>query len=330
MHILVVKIGAAGDVLRTTCLLPGLKKKYPQSKIDWLTESAHEDILVGNPYINVIFLIDALPRNFRGRLYDLIINIDEEPDVCHLISQLKTKKLIGAYLKNGLVTYTKEADVKFDMSRISKLGLIKADKLKKSNRKTYQEMCFEMLDMPFKGEKPYIYISKSEHLFAKKFAEAHGIKENDEVIAISSSAGHKWPNKRLSIEETRKLIKIIYKIKPGAKILLLGGPNEAVRNSEIHSQMPHVINPGCHHPIKRFAALLNLCSTLITSDSFAMHIGITLDKKVIVFFGPTSPYEIELYGKGKKILPKSGCLGCFKPVCKIPLKFDIEAIARAI
>lgn len=330
MRILIVKIGAAGDVLRTTALLPGLKQKYPQSHIDWLTETAQHDILTGNPDIDTIFRIDALPYTFKHRAYDIVINLDEEPDACHVISSIKTKRIIGTYLKDGNIRYSPSSAPRFDMSRISKFGITHADRLKKKNRKTYQEMCYEMLGIPFQKQRPSIHITPNDRTFAAQFASTHGIQADNLVIGISSSAGPRWPNKRLSISETIRLIRLLHKRKPKAKLLLLGGPGEAVRNSEIHSQCPTTIDTGCHHSIKRFAALIGLCSTLITSDSFPLHIATALSKRVVAFFGPTSPWEIELYENGKKILPKSGCVACFKPKCIVPLKYDIQSIARAV
>ena len=35
--ILIIKLGALGDVIRTTSILKGLKEKYPNCKIDWVT-----------------------------------------------------------------------------------------------------------------------------------------------------------------------------------------------------------------------------------------------------------------------------------------------------
>ena len=39
MKILLVKLGALGDVLRTTPLLTALKAKYPASKVHWIVEA---------------------------------------------------------------------------------------------------------------------------------------------------------------------------------------------------------------------------------------------------------------------------------------------------
>lgn len=53
--ILIVKIDQMGDVLFSTMLLPLIKEKYHQSKIDYLINKKAEQILIANPYINNIY-----------------------------------------------------------------------------------------------------------------------------------------------------------------------------------------------------------------------------------------------------------------------------------
>ena len=48
MEILIIKLGAIGDVIRTTSILPGLKSKYDDCKIDWITKDESQDILKNN------------------------------------------------------------------------------------------------------------------------------------------------------------------------------------------------------------------------------------------------------------------------------------------
>ncbi|MBI4453993.1 lipopolysaccharide heptosyltransferase I, partial [Candidatus Woesearchaeota archaeon] len=43
MKILVIKLGAIGDVIRTTTILHGLKAKYKNCKIDWITKKESYD-----------------------------------------------------------------------------------------------------------------------------------------------------------------------------------------------------------------------------------------------------------------------------------------------
>ncbi|MBI2660063.1 lipopolysaccharide heptosyltransferase I, partial [Candidatus Woesearchaeota archaeon] len=45
MDILVIKLGALGDVIRTTAILPGLKARYKSCRIDWVTKKGSSDFL---------------------------------------------------------------------------------------------------------------------------------------------------------------------------------------------------------------------------------------------------------------------------------------------
>ena len=58
MDILIIKLGAIGDVIRTTAILHGLKVKYKNYIIDWVTKKECFDILKNNSLINYIYLID--------------------------------------------------------------------------------------------------------------------------------------------------------------------------------------------------------------------------------------------------------------------------------
>jgi len=67
---------------------------------------------------------------------------------------------------------------------------------------------------------------------------------------------------------------------------------------------------GTENPLRHFAALVDLCDVLVTGDTLALHIGIALRKRLVAYFGPTSDAEIDLYGRGEKVLPTRPC-GCY-------------------
>src|SRR3989339_351390 len=133
MKILIVKLAAIGDVLRTTSLLPGLVKKYPGAAIDWLTSKSGNEILLNNPLIRKVFTWEER-ENIDG--YDLVIGLEDDREVADYVSSVRSENVIGAYSKNEKVIYTPSAW--FDMSLISKYGIEEANRLKKLNRKTYQ------------------------------------------------------------------------------------------------------------------------------------------------------------------------------------------------
>jgi heptosyltransferase-2 len=84
---------------------------------------------------------------------------------------------------------------------------------------------------------------------------------------------------------------------------------------------------GGIHSLRNFAAVVNQCSVVVSSDSLAMHFAIATGRRLVVFFGPTSAAEIELYGLGTKVYPKMDCLVCYKKKCDIkPSCMDLLGI----
>ena len=62
-----------------------------------------------------------------------------------------------------------------------------------------------------------------------------------------------------------------------------------------------------------FCYLLNLSNVVVTGDTIALHIAISLEKNIISFFGPTPHQEVDLFGLGKKFVRKElDCLNCYE------------------
>ncbi len=332
MNILIIKLAAIGDVIRTTSILPGLKEKYQSSKIDWITKKESFDILKNNNLIKKTYLIENDINGIKDNEYGLIINLDDDLDACKLVSNIKSKNIIGAYLDNENRTYTKDSAPWFDMGLISKFRKEKADQLKAQNKKTYQEIMYEILDLNYKKQEPILILNNNE--FANTFSKNNNIKNEDLVIGINTGAGGRWQDKKLSVEQTAELINKLNNENingENIKLLLFGGPEEKDRNQKIMDLVKtKIIDAGCDNSLMDFASLVNLCNILITSDSLAMHIGTALKKKIVCFFAPTSPQEIELYNRGIKIIPKKGCVCCYKSKCDIPPQWNINEFVNAI
>ena len=334
MDILIIKLGAIGDVIRTTSILPGLKGKYPDSKIDWVTKKESSDILKNGTLINKLFLIDNnAEKDIVRKEYDFVINLDDDNNACMISSKIKHKTIIGAYMENGKRVYTENSSPWFDMGLISKFGKEKADELKAKNKKTYQQIMYEILGLGYKKQEPILILDKKELDFGKRFAEKDNIKNNDLVIGINTGAGGRWQDKKLSIEETAELIdKLNNKLRnKTATLLLFGGRKEKKKNEKIKNMAKtKIIDAGCNNSLMEFASLVNLCNILITSDSLALHIGTALKKKIVCFFYPTSESEIEVYGRGIKIIGKGKSYCSYETKCKYPPEWDIDEIVNAV
>ena len=186
MKILLIKLGATGDVVRTTTLL-----NIFEAELHWLTSDNNMILLNGIPRIE-----KCIPWSKKNILvnidYDLVINLEDSLEAAHLSNEIKYKELFGAYSnKSDKLTYTAGSKEWFDLSLISTFGKEKADELKLKNRKTYQEMIFKGLGYTFNGEKYFLPEPTKTNL------------KGD--IAISPKAGSVWPMKNWAYYEELKL-----------------------------------------------------------------------------------------------------------------------------
>lgn len=327
MNILIIKLGAIGDVIRTTSILPGLKAKYKNCRIEWVAKKESFDVLKNNNLVAKI----CLAGNALNKKYGLVISLDDDFEACELASKANSKKIIGAYIGDNQKTYSKDSALWFDMGLISRFGKRKADALKAKNKRAYPEIMYKILGLNYRKQEPVLILNKSELNFGKVFAQKHNIKKTDIVIGINTGAGGRWEDKKLSIEKTAELIDKLNNQIKNVKLLLFGGPEEVERNEKIKGLVKtNTIDAGCNNSLMEFSSLVNLCGIIVTSDSLALHIGVALKKKIVVFFCPTSPSEIELYQRGIKIIPKIGCICCYKPRCDIPPQYSVDEIVKAV
>jgi len=312
-RILIVKLAAIGDVLRTTPLLTGLKKAYPQSHITWVVDKEAYPLLKNNPLIDRL-----LPYEFanlfplESESFDLVIGLEKEARGAALVSKVKAqeKKGFGLSEVGNVYPLNKGSDYAF------LLGL--DDHLKfYQNKKTYPELIFEMADLPYHKEEYLLSLSPEDEKFAAEFAQQAGLKKGEVIVGLNTGAGDVFANKAWTIEGYGELIKKLQK-EPTVRILLLGGPKEQERNAaimEIYGQT--VIDTGCHNTLTQFAALINLCHIIVTGDTTALHLGIALKKYVVAIFGPTCAQEIELYGRGEIVKTSLPCGPCYRRRCAI-------------
>jgi ADP-heptose:LPS heptosyltransferase len=147
MHILIIKLGATGDVVRTTPLL----EKFACG-ITWITAARNTTLLEGVRE-NLRCLSWEQRQLAAKESYDLVINLEDTLESGEFVRCLKYDRLFGAILETGdRLAYTDDSRDWFDLSLISRFGKQTADRLKLENRRTYQDMIFSGLGFRFNGE----------------------------------------------------------------------------------------------------------------------------------------------------------------------------------
>jgi heptosyltransferase II len=149
MKTLIIKLGALGDVMRTTVLLNVI-----DGEIYWLTKKDAEDLLRSKK-IKRRFFVDSGQdvEEMNSIKFDRVISLDEEPKALDILKSLSYDEIVGIFSdNNGKIDYTDDSKYWFDMSLSSKFGKRRADELKKLNRKSVPQILIEMLGFKWKGQ----------------------------------------------------------------------------------------------------------------------------------------------------------------------------------
>ena len=308
--ILIIKLDAIGDVLRTTSLLHAIKDKYPISHITWLTKSASKDIFKNNPLVDNLLFFEDPHLSFRllTEVFDLLLHPDTSPTSAAIAAATRTKERRGYIMDNiGKV-------IPVDDKGIEWLEMGAFDQMKKTNTKSYQQIIHEILDLDYKKGEIIINLEESEKDFKNRFYSANHLDQYEFIIGINTGASHRWRFKQWRHEGYKELISILGK-RNDIGVLLYGGNEEKEMNQNLKDNFPNVIDTGSKNSLREFFALTDLVDIMITGDTMALHAATALKKKVICLFGPTSSNEIEDYGRVRKIIPDMGCLVCYKQNC---------------
>ncbi|MEK6872566.1 MAG: glycosyltransferase [Nanoarchaeota archaeon] len=339
MKILIIKIGALGDVVRTSFIAQALRDKYKKfnPRIFWLTDKKAKPLFINNLYIEKVIIDSEFNReNLKKESFDLIINLEEDRIYSELISYFKCKKL-GFFLMDNKIVPSQTAKEWYDMSLLgdktiidSELGKIsKNDYLKRTCKKTHRQLMSEVVEIKnWKKYEPFLRLSNYQIKKAEEFKKRYNIG-NEIVLGLVLGGADRWP-KSLPIDLSAKLIDKIYK-KFKCKIILFGGSNEVERNKEIMSlSNSPVIDAGTGNDLIDFPALISVCNYVIATDSLGLHIALALKKKNICLIGPTPKNEKETFGHGKIILAKSDCSECMQKDCKSMEKISLEEVIKAL
>ncbi|MBU1125811.1 MAG: hypothetical protein KKC84_07275, partial [Candidatus Omnitrophica bacterium] len=258
---LIIKLGALGDVVRTTPLLRVL-----QAEVYWVTHRQAIPLLPASGFgLSGIFDIEEARERLSSFSFDIVLSLDEAPQAARLASTVTKRMLIGCYEDaSGKISYTQSSSEWFDMGLASQRGKEEADRLKKKNTRSYQDIIFSMFNKTFEAQ---------EYVLNPAFTQ--NISPVPKTIGIESRAGSRWPSKRWDRYEQL-----------GTRLRQEG---LSVRFFEQRATLAEYIED------------IKGCDLVVTGDTLVLHIALAFKIKTIGIFTCTSAAEIYDYGRLSKI-----------------------------
>lgn len=305
--ILILKLGALGDVLRTFSILPALLEKFPKGQICWVAREEAVPLLEMAEGIDRIFpFCWESVLELTSETFDYLYSFDKDREALSLAEKIQATHKFGFrkthYGGVGVFNPQSEYALRLGIDNFLKFRI---------NRKTYCQILYEMAELPL-PPKPYRITVPKEAC-----QEVVSSLPSIPLIGLNVGVGEKYPTKFWGEKQLLLCTELLRRQFPEKGVLLLGGAKEASLCQRIKKHFAKdskVLWLGVY-PIPLFAALIQQCQVVISSDSFAMHLAIALSVPVVALFGPTSAVEIDLFGVGEKIASSRECSPCYRSHC---------------
>lgn len=292
-RILIIKLGAIGDVIRTTPLLRALKKDNPSAEIWWLTLSP--DILP-RPWVDVI--LPFSPQSLailHATPFDILYNLDKDREACALALSVTASSKFGFTLSKGKCIPMNEAATHKYLTGVF-------DDLSKANTKSYQQEIFEICGLAFRNE---------EYIMPPSPETAWNLPAAQSVIGLNTGCGGRWPSR---LWANQNWIELSRRLKDAGYFpLLLGGEQEHEKNLDL-SRRSGATYLG-HFPLTTFVSEIRQCELVVTAVTMAMHLAIGTGRKIVLFNNIFNKHEFELYGRGEILEPEFDCDCFYSPTC---------------
>jgi len=308
-RILIIKLGALGDVIRTTPILEALKADHPAAQIFWLT-------LI--PEILPDTVDKKLPFNMASILYleqvpfDLVINLDKDVEACALAARLQADRVLGFILKNGVPAPA-------DRSAREKFVTGLFDDLAQQNTKSYPVELFEICGYQFDGQRYNIQAADGTYDW--------DLPKGNPVVGLNTGCGTRWTTRNWPDAHWAELARRL--LADGYGVVLLGGPDEDHKNLRLQAETGAWYRGT--YPLDQFADLVNQTALVVTVVTMTLHLAIALGKKVVLFNNIFNASEFEMYGLGP-ILEPPNCTCFYAQSCELNCmaELKVDAVYQAV
>lgn len=291
----IIKLGAAGDVLRTTPLLRALNPMATGTKVLWVT---HSPELLPKEICEAVKPDAATLARLDGSEWDFCWNLDKDMEACAMAVHVRAREKAGYTLVNG-VPYPA------DQRAWHKFATGLDNPYSKSNRLNYIEEIFDIVSLPYRREEYWLRAPAEQSV-----STAERLLPGTGWIGLNTGAGWRWPTRIWPEAHWVRLIELLKS--DGLKPVILGGPEEMKLNDRLAAAT------GCLWPgvqsLDVFYAMIHRCRCLVTSVTQAMHLAIAAKTPLVLFNNIFNVREFELYGRGEIVGPPNPC-DCFYDAC---------------
>jgi lipopolysaccharide heptosyltransferase II len=313
-RVLIILLGAIGDVVRALPLLGRIRRAWPDAHIAWAVEPKSEPVLRAHPWLNEIIVYDRAHaplsfapflRRIRAGRFDLVIDLQR-------------------HLKSGIISLVSGAPerIGFDRANIKEFNHLF------STRRIGPQPNMRLKLMQYQAFGDVLGLAPSPIEFGLDLPAG----ENARVREIAAGArrpllavilGSSWPSRIYFPELVAAVVRELATAKPGCDPLfpiLLGGSDETELAAQVVRELGGIacMNLAGRTSLRDLIGIFAECAAAFGPDSGPMHIAAAVGCPVVSLWGSTAPERSAPWGFADFAL-RGGipCHPCYLRECPI-------------
>lgn len=296
MNILIVRLGALGDVVHAVPAAAALRRAFPAARIDWLVEAKHRAIVDLVTTIDHVVVVEAATvagwtgavRVLRQTAYDIAIDLQGLLKSAVLARGSGAARVVGFSIwhlreKTARPFYSDAHGPEGEHVITKNLRLLRALGVHD------EEISFPLADVPSAA----LDVVRSQ--VAGRFALIN--------------AGGAWPNKRWPARRFGELASFLREA-CGLSPVVLWGPGEEPLANEIISEASGSAIPAPRTTIADIVALSRAASLVVSGDTGPLHIAAAVRTPTVGIFGPTDPARNGPFAPGDAVVSRYDACAC--------------------
>jgi lipopolysaccharide heptosyltransferase I len=298
MNVLIVRLGALGDIVHTVPAVAALRRAYPDARLDWVVDARHaafaELVL---PVDRIIRLEKAtvnawvdLVRRLRPYRYDVALDFQGLMKSAVLARASGAGRVVGFSIwhlrEKGARPFYSEVDtgdpaphvIAKNLSLLSTVGI----------------------------SSPAI-----EFPLARSASPALDMVRRDSAGAPFAliNPGAAWRNKRWPAARFAEVAAFVREVR-GLQPFVLWGPSEEALAREVVDASGHAARMAPATTIPDLLELSRAASLMVSGDTGPLHIAGAAGTRLVAIFGPTDPARNGPWSAADAIVSRYGSCGC--------------------
>ena len=298
MNVLMVRLGALGDIVHTIPAAAAIRAAFPDARIHWVVDRRHARLL------QLVTVIDRLILLQKGTV----------PGWVNLVRTLRPSRYDVALDFQGLM---KSAVIARASGARRVIGFSIWHLREKSARAFYSEV-------DSKGEGGHV-IQKNLRLLSSLGVESPRVQFP--LAAVSSPAldvveveagsrpialinpGAAWPNKRWPAARYGEVAVFLRDVR-GMQPYALWGPDERQLAEEVVEASAGAARLAPPTSTADLVALSRAAALMISGDTGPLHIAAAVGTPIVALFGPTDPARNGPWSTGDLVVSRFGACAC--------------------